>query len=257
MTSNFQSTMILPTSLRIVISSLIFLSQPVLAESPLRIAILGDSTVCDYPIEKPERGWGMYIEGQFSEGSVKVFNFARSGRSTSTFIKEGLWEKAKAVKPDVVLIQFGHNDSHAMGSPEATDASTDFRDNLRTYVTESIALGATPILVTPMHRRTFNAGGTLIDILKPYADAMKVVAEEKKVALIDLHSMSGELFVRMGEKANDEYSNKPGDATHFNERGAKAMAELVMKELPNAESRLGKLSRTRTKVPTNKGVRSH
>lgn len=66
---------------------------------------------------------------------------------------------------------------------------------------------------------------------------------EKKVAFIDLHAMSGELFVRMGEKANEDFSNKPGDATHFNERGAKAMAELVMQKLPNTESRLGKLSR--------------
>lgn len=86
----------------------------------------------------------------------------------------------KAAKPDVVLIQFGHNDSHARGRPEATDASTDFRDNLRTYVTESIALGATPILVTPMHRRTFNAGGTLLDILKPYAVRNKGVSQEQR-----------------------------------------------------------------------------
>ncbi|MBI5799729.1 MAG: hypothetical protein HZA92_03245 [Verrucomicrobia bacterium] len=212
-------------------------------ESPLRIAILGDSTVCDYPADKPERGWGMCVEQQFPTGAVKVFNFARSGRSTKTFLKEGLWAKAKAAQPDVVLIQFGHNDSHAKDKPESTDAGTDFRDNLRLYVAESRALGATPILVTPMHRRTFNADGTLRDNLKPYAESMKAVAAELKVALIDLHAASGELFAKLGEKSNEQFANKPGDATHFNERGARAMAELVMRELPKAEPRLGKLVR--------------
>src|SRR5262245_45409627 len=82
-----------------------------LAAEPLRLAIIGDSTVCDYPAEKPERGWGMFIEGYFQPGTVHVSNFAKSGRSTKTFIKEGMWDKTLKERPNFILIQFGHNDS--------------------------------------------------------------------------------------------------------------------------------------------------
>lgn len=56
--------------------------------------------------------------------------------------------------------------------------------------------------------------------------------------MADLHASSGELFQRPGDDASAELANKPGDRTHFNERGAKAMAELVMKELATAEPAL-------------------
>ena len=62
---------------------------------PLKIVIIGDSTVCDYPLEKPDRGWGMFIGEYFNPG-VTVVNWARAGRSTKTFIKEGLWNRALA-----------------------------------------------------------------------------------------------------------------------------------------------------------------
>ncbi|MDP3073666.1 MAG: GDSL-type esterase/lipase family protein [Opitutaceae bacterium] len=214
------------------------------AEPPLRLALLGDSTVCDYPAGEPNRGWGLYLEERFQPGTVKVLNFASSGRSTKTFIAEGRWEKARAAKPDVILIQFGHNDSHAKDKPESTDAATDYSDYLRRYVDDARAIGATPIFVTPMHRRTFNPDGTLKDNLRPYADAMKRVAAEKEVPVIDLHASSGELFAQLGEKSNAQFANKPDDATHFNEQGARAMVELVMRELPKAEPRLGKLTRS-------------
>jgi len=208
------------------------------AAKEVRVVIIGDSTVCNYPADKPERGWGMFIEDYFQPGSVKVINLAKSGRSTKTFIKEGLWEQALKEKADVLLIQFGHNDSHGADKPESTDAATDYREYLRRYADESRAAGAVPVFVTPMHRRTFNQDGTLNDGLKAYARAMKEVAAEKKAAVVDLHANSGELFARLGERADEDFANKPGDRTHFNEKGARAMAELVMKELPKLEPRL-------------------
>src|SRR5690242_4880000 len=75
---------------------------------PLRILLVGDSTVCAYPEKRPERGWGQFIEERFRNGSVKVINYAASGRSTKTFMKEGRWKKGLQEKPDYVLIQFGH-----------------------------------------------------------------------------------------------------------------------------------------------------
>jgi lysophospholipase L1-like esterase len=213
--------------------------------APLRIVIIGDSTVCDYPTTHTNRGWGQFVEERFKDGEVKVINLAASGRSTKTFIKEGRWQKSLEEKPDYVLIQFGHNDSHAPEKPEATDAATTYKENLRRYIDDARSINATPILVTPMVRRTFNAEGKIADTqpaaggtLKAYADAMKEVGREKKVAVIDLYTSSKELVEKLGPEASAGLANKKGDSTHFNEKGARAMAELVMKGLPAAEPKL-------------------
>jgi lysophospholipase L1-like esterase len=209
---------------------------------PLRIVIIGDSTVCDYPVTHANRGWGQFIEERFKEGEVKVINLAASGRSTKTFIKEGRWTRALEEKPDYVLIQFGHNDSHAPEKPEATDAATTYKENLRRYIDDARSINATPILVTPMVRRTFDAEGKIAETqpaaggsLKAYANAMKEAGREKKVAVIDLYTSSKELAEKLGPEASAEMANKKGDPTHFNEKGARAMAQLVMKALPAAE----------------------
>lgn len=216
---------------------LLCLCVPAFAEGtnkPLNLVIIGDSTVCEYPAtNRVQRGWGHFIQDYFDSG-VKVINLAKSGRSTKTFIKEGLWKKALAAKPDFVLIQFGHNDSHAPEKPEATDANTDYKTNLCRYIDESRAAGATPILVTPMVRRTFEPDGKLKDDLQRYADAMKQVGAEKSVPVIDLHASSKALVESLGEKESAKMANKEGDYTHFNVEGASKMAELVMKELPSA-----------------------
>jgi lysophospholipase L1-like esterase len=204
------------------------------------MVIIGDSTVCEYPATRPERGWGMYVEERFKPGTVKLINLAASGRSTKTFINEGRWKQALEEKPDYVLIQFGHNDSHASDKPEATDAATDYKDYLRRYVDESQGIGAIPVLVTPMVRRTFGSDDKLKDGLQRYADAMKEVGGEKKVPVIDLHASSKKLVEQFGREKSAEMANKAGDSTHFNEKGARAMAELVMKELLVAEPKLKK-----------------
>jgi lysophospholipase L1-like esterase len=201
--------------------------------APVKIAVIGDSTVCEYPEDSPSRGWGHFI-GEYFKDNVKIVNLAASGRSTKTFIGEGRWTKTLAEKPQFILIQFGHNDSHPKERPEATDAATDYRDYLRRYVTEARAAGAVPVFVTPMHRRTFKPDGTLEDILRPYADAMKAVASELHVPVVDLHAMSGELYLKLGPDKCHELENKPGDNTHFGEKGARTMAELVMSKLPDA-----------------------
>lgn len=201
------------------------------------LLIVGDSTVCEYPEDEVRRGWGQFLQNCFKDG-LKVVNHARSGRSTKTFIEQGLWKKAIAVKPAYVLIQFGHNDSHDPGRPESTDAATDFRDYLRTYIDETRAAGAVPILITPMYRRKFDAQGNIKDNLKPYADAMKKVAAEKKVPLVDLQTASEELYLKLGPEKTAEFANAADDRTHFNAKGAQAMAELVMARLPEAEPSL-------------------
>ena len=208
-------------------------------ETPLRLVIIGDSTVCEYPPEHACRGWGQYIQDYFKD-TVHVINLAKSGRSTKTFINEGLWAKTLEAKPDILLIQFGHNDSHDPGNPEWTDAATVFQDYLRRYIDQTRAIDAMPILVTPVQRRTYSSSGKLNNSLLPYAKAMKAVAAKKKVDVIDLNASSGKLYEQLGTAANDVMANAPQDRTHFNEKGARMMAHLVMQELTQVEPRLTK-----------------
>ena len=215
------------------------------AKPPVHIVIVGDSTVSNYPPEHPNRGWGQYIQERFKPGTVEVTNLATPGRSTKTFIQEGRWQKALDEKPDYVLIQFGHNDSHAPNMPEATDAATDYKANLRRYIDDSRAIGATPVLVTPMVRRTFDAQGKVAETAAPpnrslvsYANAMKEVATEKQAPVIDLYTSSKALAEKLGPEGSAALANKKGDNTHFNEKGARAMAGLVMQELPVAAPKL-------------------
>jgi hypothetical protein len=64
--------------------------------APLKLVLVGDSTVCDYPAQRPDRGWGQYFGEHFQPGSVSVINHAASGRSTKTFINEGRWTPTTA-----------------------------------------------------------------------------------------------------------------------------------------------------------------
>jgi lysophospholipase L1-like esterase len=215
---------------------------------PIRIATVGDSTMCEYPETRPDRGWGHYVEEHFRPGTVKVFNTAVAGRSTKTFIEEGRWAKILEEKPNYVFIQFGHNDSHEPTNHESTDPATTYKGYLRRYIDEARAAGATPILVTPMVRRKFDQAGKFSEAppneryrpLSSYAAAMREVGEEKKVSVIDLYTSSMVLVSNLGPIACIELANKPTDNTHFNEKGARAMADLVFRELPAAVPELAK-----------------
>ncbi|MDF3056727.1 MAG: pectate lyase [Rariglobus sp.] len=218
------------------------------AEDPatprLTLALIGDSTVCDYPADSNKRGWGQLLP-EFLAPSVTVLNEARGGLSTKTYPAE-LWQKVLSAKPDFVLIQFGHNDSHPKEKPEATDAATDYRENLRRFVREAREAGIEPILVTPVRRRYFKNGAPSSGLV-PYADAMKAVAAELGVKLVDLHASSGELLARLGEEGstrltpnqiNPASTNRKGDRTHFTAEGARVIAALVAADLRELDARL-------------------
>jgi lysophospholipase L1-like esterase len=198
---------------------------------PVRLVIVGDSTVCNYPTNSVQRGWGMFIQDYFRSNQIQVINLALSGRSTKTFIQQGHWAAALKEKPDFVLIQFGHNDSHSPTNREATDANTTYRQYLRQYIDESRAIGARPVLVTPMCRRNFSSDGHVANELLPYAEAMKIVAKEKNVPLVDLNAASVDLCNQLGPEASKALANTPNDATHFNAKGAREMARLLMRQL--------------------------
>ncbi len=220
----------------------VYQSPPSSPPPPLRVLLVGDSTVATWAATNPEKGWGQAIPGFFDD-RLLIDNRAKPGASSKTFITQGLWTTAKsALRPgDYVLIQFGHNDAHGAGQPESTDASTDYKTYLQQYIDETKAKGATPVLVTPMYRRSFDANGNplpyLVDSsgnpyynLLPYAVAMREVAEANQVTCIDLFAMSGDLLREIGNTATIALL-APNDVTHWNQTGAMAMAALVARGL--------------------------
>jgi lysophospholipase L1-like esterase len=200
---------------------------------PIKIALIGDSTVASYerpPADRPTlTGWGQVLNRYFKD-LVKVENHAVSGRSSKSFLREGRWEKVLAEKPDYVFIQFGHNDQPGKGD-RSTEPDGDFQDNLRKYIDDARAIGCAPILVTPVARRTF-AGARAQTTLTPYADAMKRVAAERKAPVVDLHAASLELFDVRGDEATADFSPSASDRSHFSRHGAIEIAGLVAWALP-------------------------
>lgn len=195
---------------------------------PIKIAMIGDSTMASYPKPPEDRpmltGWGQVFDLFFND-KVTVLNHAQSGRSSKSFLREGRWEPVLREKPDFVFIQFGHNDQPGKGD-RTTDPNGDFQDNLRKYIDEARAAGTQPVLVTPVARRIF-ANGKAVTTLTSYADAMKKVATEKKVPLVDLHSASFGLFDELGDAASADLSASASDRTHFSRKGAREIAKLV------------------------------
>lgn len=207
----------------------------------IRIVMIGDSTMASYPNPPADRpdltGWGQVFH-EFFGPEVTILNRALSGRSSKSFTAEGAWKKTLADKPNYVFIQFGHNDQPGKGD-RATDPNGDFRDNLRRYIRETRQAGATPILVTPVARRTFR-DGKAITTLTPYAEATIAVAREEQTVVIDLHRTSLALYEELGDAASADFSPSVSDRTHFSRKGARAIAKLVAEELAKQTSPLTK-----------------
>jgi pectinesterase len=204
----------------------------------VRIALAGDSTVTD------QSGWGLGFAARLGPGA-ECLNRARSGRSSRSYINEGHWKKLLAEKPDYILIQFGHNDQPGKGPERETDPRTTYREFLARYVDEARAIGARPILVTSLARRHFTPEGKLRPDLEPYVEAVKAVAAEKNVPVIDLFAHSKELLERLGPQASAEFDPRPADAakakaagpdrTHLSPRGSAVFGAIVADALRKAE----------------------
>jgi lysophospholipase L1-like esterase len=193
-----------------------------------RIVLVGDSTVTD------EVGWGLGFKQHVQDGADCI-NLARNGRSSKSFIAEGLWERALEAHADYVLIQFGHNDMPGKGADRETDPKTTYRANLARYIDDARRVGAVPVLVTSLTRRRFGEDGRIRSDLGDYAGAAKAVAAEKGVPLVDLHAKSIELLDRIGPAAALEFDATNGDGTpdktHLSPQGSAAFGTMVAAEL--------------------------
>ena len=157
---------------------LLFSAGTSLAQQRKRLFTIGDSTMSynnkPYdPAYDRGYGWGDALKRVFDTTRLEVRNYARSGRSSKSFIDEGLWDKVLAqLEPgDWLLIQFGSNDQKA-DPKRHTDAETSFRDNFRRFIREAREKGAEPLLATSVVRRRFDKGGKLIDTYGPYITAV-------------------------------------------------------------------------------------
>ncbi|MHA6249327.1 rhamnogalacturonan acetylesterase [Pontibacter sp. CAU 1760] len=241
---------------------------------PVTIFLIGDSTVADYTgdyddkdyksTRYPVAGWGQVflafmssdslsqIRNIVKSDSVVVADKARGGRSTRTFFEEGRWTEVYNAlrKGDIVMMQFGHNDA-AENKPERYTNVAAYKEYLRLYVKQTREKGALPVLLTPVNRNYPWKDGKLSNVHGEYPQAVKDVAKELHVPIIDLTQRSIDAFTAKGQEhvTNNYFMNLPAgkyeaypegqqDNTHFQPEGAKAVAQLVfdgMKSLKPAE----------------------
>ena len=206
----------------------------VLSASSFTVHLMGDSTMADKDIKggaNPERGWGMMFPG-FVDDGVKVVNYAQNGRSTKSFIDDGLWDKVKAALApgDYVIIQFGHNDSKESDPKRYAPAYGAYQDNLRLFVRTALEAGAHPVLLTPVARRWFKAAGLDRGCHGDYPDAMKQVASELGVPVIDITKATLDWLEGLGDEASRQYfmiSTGKDDNTHTVASGARKVTEII------------------------------
>lgn len=239
-----------------------------------KVHTLGDSTMAPYEESATvTRGWGMYF-GNFLINGWTSINYARGGRDSRGGYNE-LWQTAKknVSEGDYVIITFGHNDEKNSGmdgvalyeyykkigddaKASAVDQcgtvpSTTYKENLGKIVDEALALGAHPIIASPVCRSYFTGSkirrngrhdlGDSFSILTEngpvagqsvpagdhtmdYAYHSEQLAKEKGVPFIDLTTATAALYESYGDSKCHEYLFDGEGSTHFNTTGALLVA---------------------------------
>lgn len=225
------------------------------------VFIVGDSTARN----KLDLGWGDHFAHLFDTGEVNIANRAKAGRSSRTYLNEGLWTATLAqVKPgDFVLIQMGHNDG--AGTPDSVRADVKARNSLkgigdetvevtlpnkptetvrtygsylRQYIADTRAKRATPILLTVTVRNIWSTGANAGHIERDmgFRAYETQVAEAQHVALIDMATCAADRFEALGPEKTALLF--PIDHTHTSPEGAEINARCVAKTLREAHSPL-------------------
>lgn len=196
------------------------------------IFLAGDSTVTDQTKE-PWTSWGQML-ARFFKPEIAVANYAESGETLRAFVGERRLAKllTRIKAGDYLFIQFAHNDMKR-GTPEAIG----YQQSLQQFINEARKRDARPVLVTSMHRRNFDENGKVIDTMQGFPEAMKAVAREQNVPLIDLHAMSRRFYEAMGpEKSAKAFV----DGTHHNAYGAYELAKCVVEGIKTNVSELSR-----------------
>ncbi len=201
------------------------------------IYIAGDSTSTDQPGET-HNSWGQMLT-RFLKPDIAVANHGESGESLRSFFGEKRFDKIMSlIRPgDYLLIQMGHNDQK--DTTPGAGAFTSYKDFLKRMVVAAQEKGATPVLITPVHRLTFDADGKIKNSLGDFPEAVRKVAEEDKVALIDLNAMSKPFYEALGVvESHKAFAGK--DTTHHNNYGSYELAKCIVQGIREAKLPLAK-----------------
>lgn len=209
-----------------------------------RIVTLGDSTMqFNNRTKFPQTGWPQALV-RFLNPNIAVLNFAKNGRSTKSFIEQGLFDEAlkNICESDLVLIEFGHNDLKIEDPLRYTTAYGTYQENLRFMVKEIQKKKAEVILLTSITERKFE-NGVLLKTHGEYPEALKSVAAELGVVCIDLFEKTREVVIQEGDEKSKRfymnfgpglYENKiegSNDDTHLRYDGAFMVANCFYKEM--------------------------
>jgi len=190
----------------------------------MTIYMIGDSTMATKPIpnDENERGWGQILEQFFDESKVTVSNHARNGRSSKSFIDEGLWDEVESqmATDDWLIIQFGHND--AKGGDRHTDPFTTYAANLRMFAQTALDNGVHPIICTSIVR-----GGDP-ESHGDYPEAAIALAAEMGIPLVDLETYTKEYVFALDDK-KAFYIDR--DGSHTREAGATKVCEFFVEDI--------------------------
>ncbi|MCA9240600.1 MAG: rhamnogalacturonan acetylesterase [Planctomycetales bacterium] len=230
---------------------------------PATLFLIGDSTVKNGSGQgdRGQWGWGQVLQQLFDHDRLRVENRALGGRSSRTYLTEGLWQKTlERIQPgDFVLMQFGHNDGGQMFESDRPRASLkgngdETREGvvaatgkhevvysygwyLRRYVAESKAKGATPIVLSLVPRDIWK-DGRIVRAEEDYGNWAREAAQQAGAAFVDLNQIVADRYERDGQpKVHEEYFT-PADHTHTSRIGAEVNANCVaqgMRSLDNCD----------------------
>jgi len=187
------------------------------------IFIAGDSTVTDRD-GGGDVSWGQILP-RFLKPGVAVANNAQSGETMKSFANALRLDKilSQMKQGDYLFLQFTHNDSKASWPQTYVEPETTYKAYLKVYIAEARLRGATPVLVTAMDRGARGTGAPSHGH-GGYPQAMREVADEEHVALIDLYSMSDTLY----ESAGTDASKLLADGTHSTAYGGYEFAKCIV-----------------------------
>ena len=193
----------------------------------IRIVIVGAS------MTNLSVGWGPGFCNEFL-GAVECFNVSKNGRSSKSYRDEGWWDRAMALKPNYVLIDWGGNDVPGKGPARETDPKTTFYANMKQYVLDARAAGAIPVLVTPLPRRNYKDGKFVHD-MDDYAAAVRKVGLDTNAAVIDLHAQATELLEKLtpAQTLTLDYMATPTakpDPAHMSPKGIELFGRLAAED---------------------------
>ena len=202
------------------------------------IFLAGDSTVTDQNNE-PWASWGQMLP-RFLSSDVVVANHAQSGLTLISFKYQNRLKKivSEMKAGDYLFVEFAHNDQKK-GSCHVEPFTT-YQDELRFFIDEARKKGGIPVLVTSTNRRRFDEKGNIINTLGDYPEAMRQLAKEEDIPLIDLNAMTKTLYEAYGvEESKRLFVHYPAntfpgqekelaDNTHFSTFGAYELAQCVV-----------------------------